>query len=227
VGLAGAALPAVGDLCATCIGDSVTVERRAAAFAWLDMGQALGAALGIALGGAYGNWATLGAIPVLAFAAFGALELHDRGTPRSSWPLGAYRATLGTPMGWQLTFTAFLCGLLAGPGLAIGMRLQGGAHLLPALPRWLVALLPLAGMALAARIEPRMPNAMWLPRGAAVVAVAGRFLGSPPLFAVAMGIICGAIPAAVARGVGEMERPIASSLAWSALFLGAAAGAVL
>ena len=35
-------LPAVADLCASAIGDSVTVERRAAAYAWLDMGQALG-----------------------------------------------------------------------------------------------------------------------------------------------------------------------------------------
>ena len=44
-----AGLAAVADLCATCIGDSITVERRASAYAWLDMGQALGAMAGLAL----------------------------------------------------------------------------------------------------------------------------------------------------------------------------------
>ena len=43
----------------------------------------------------------------------------------------------------------------------------------------------------------------------------------------ALGALFVAIPASVARGAGEMERPVASSLAWSALGLGAAVGAVL
>ena len=48
-----AGLPALADLCATCIADSVTVERRAAAFAWLDMGQALGGVCALALASSY------------------------------------------------------------------------------------------------------------------------------------------------------------------------------
>jgi hypothetical protein len=36
-----------------------------------------------------------------------------------------------------------------------------------------------------------------------------------------------AVPATVARGAGEMERPLASSLAWMALTAGAALGAVI
>jgi hypothetical protein len=42
-----------------------------------------------------------------------------------------------------------------------------------------------------------------------------------------MGTLLAAVPASVARGAGEMDRPLASSLAWSALALGAAVGAVL
>jgi hypothetical protein len=42
-----------------------------------------------------------------------------------------------------------------------------------------------------------------------------------------MGAIFAAIPAAVARGAGELERPLVSSLAWSALIAGAALAAVI
>ena len=48
-----------------------------------------------------------------------------------------------------------------------------------------------------------------------------------PLRVFGLGIMLAAIPAAVARGAGEMERPIVSSLAWTALFMGAAIAAVL
>jgi hypothetical protein len=115
---------------------------------------------------------------------------------------------------------------LAAPGTALRLQeVHIGVHF--AVPRWVAALLPLAGMWLAARLEPRMPNALWLPRAAVLLGLAGALSGMVPLLALAMGVIFGAIPAAVARGAGEMERPIASSLAWSALFLGAAVGAVL
>jgi hypothetical protein len=82
-------------------------------------------------------------------------------------------------------------------------------------------------MALAARLESRMPNALWLPRAAVVLALVGNVLGSRPLLALSLGVMFAASPAAVARGAGEMERPVASSLAWSALIAGAALGAVL
>src|SRR5207249_1217511 len=81
---------------------------------------------------------------------------------------------------------------------------------------------PILGMVAAARMEPWMPNAMALPRIAALVAVAGRIAGWPPLALLGAGAMFAAIPAAVVRGAGEMERPVASSLAWSALIAGAA-----
>jgi hypothetical protein len=70
-----------------------------------------------------------------------------------------------------------------------------------------------------------MPNAVVLPRVAALAAAVGWVY--PPLRLLGLGIMFAALPAAVARGAGEMERPIASSLAWSALAAGAAVGAVL
>ena len=70
-----------------------------------------------------------------------------------------------------------------------------------------------------------MPNAAWLPRLALVLALAGLFWAPLGLFA--LGAMFAAIPAAVVGGVGEMERPLVSSLAWSALIAGAALGAVL
>jgi hypothetical protein len=223
-------LPALADLGASCIADSVTIERRAAAYAWLDLAQALGAATGLAVGAAFAGAEVPWSIAALLLAAIGVSALRDRGTPRSAWPAGAYLSALATPLGKQLTATAFACGLLAGPGAALWQPgIRGGLDL--AAPHWPAAVLPLAGMVIAARLEPLMPNAMWLPRGAVVLGVAGRLVGWPPaalpILGVAVGMMFGAIPAAVARGAGELERPLASSLAWSALIAGAALGAVL
>jgi hypothetical protein len=224
VGALGAGLPALRDLCASCVGDSVTVERRAAAFAWLDIGQGLGAVAAIALNAWLGGWTMLIAIPMLLVGGLGAFELRDRGTPRSSWPAAAYASVLASPLGKRLTLAAFACGLFAGPGsMSWDLRLSR-VHSIPA---WVASLLPLAGMAIASRIEPKMKNAMWLPYGALGVEALAGFIGWPPLLSLAIGVMFAAIPGAVARGAGEMERPIASSLAWSALFLGSAVGAVL
>lgn len=205
-----AGLPALGDLCASCIADSVTVERRATAYAFLDMGQGLGAAFGFALGRAFGGFGLVIAILALVVAAAGIPQLHHRGTPRSSWPLGSYLAVARTPLASQLAALAFACGLCAPPFSA---------------PRWMALVLPIAGMALAARLEPRLPNAIWLPRVALGLSLAGFVL--TPLRFLGLGMMFAAIPASVARGAGEMERPLASSLAWSALIAGAACAAVL
>src|SRR5882672_8833605 len=220
VGLLGAGLPALSDLCATCIADSVTVERRSAAYAWLDMGQGLGGAAGLALGAAYGSIALLASPLALLAGAVGVPDLHDRGTPRSSWPPSSYAAVLASPLGAQLALAAFATGVLAGPSAA---HFFGGAGPLPAIPRWAALLVPFAGMLAAARLEPRLPNALILPRACALLAAVGLGLW-PPLQAFALGAMFAAIPASVARGAGEMERPLASSLAWSALITGAAAG---
>src|SRR5207302_6765218 len=106
----GFALPALGDLCASTIGDSITVERRAAAWAWLDMGQALGAAFGFGLGHTRWNWPLW--LVALAIGIIGIPELRDRATPRSSWPAAAYARTLRTPLAAQVTLLAIACGLL-------------------------------------------------------------------------------------------------------------------
>lgn len=202
-------LPALGDLCASCIGDSVTIERRSAALSWLEMGQALGAALGVAVAVAYPEAVTAVAAAALALAFAGVRDLHDRGTPRSTWPLSAYR--LRSPVAIHIVLPAYLCGLFIAPlhhaGRALGF------------------LAPLAGMAVVARLEPLMRNAVWLPRIAVALTFASKVY--PPLRPLAAGVAFGAIPASVARGAGEMERPVVSSLAWSALILGAAFGAVI
>lgn len=237
LGVAAAGLPAVGDLCATCVADSVTVERRAAAYAWLDIGQGLGAALGFVapilvrgdpLQGVI-VWLGL-SVGALLLAAVCTRELHDRGTPRSSWPLSAYASVIRSPFGWKLAALTFACGALI--GLAWNAPLWQGLPLispstLQGLPDWLNVVALLAGMAIAARVERLMPNAMWLLWIAVGLAGAGDSLGWPPMLGFALGVMFAAIPAAVARGAGEMERPLASSWAWSALILGAAAGAVL
>lgn len=212
-GLLAVALPAVGDLCASSVGDSITVERRSAAFAWLDMAQGLGAALGLALGTAFGGVAMAAGGAALLLASVGVPDLHDRGTPRSTWSLPAYQHVFRSSFGAQICALAFFGAFLA---------LQRPAEPFPA---WAALLLPLAGMAIAARVDPHLPNAVILPRAAVVAAALG--LPWPPLRLLAMGMLFAAIPAAVARGAGEMERPIASSLAWSALAAGAAVGAVL
>jgi hypothetical protein len=119
---------------------------------------------------------------------------------------------LRSPYGAQICALAFFAAFFA---------------LLPGRPSsfWATLILPLAGMAIAARADPHLPNAIVLPRAALAVAVLGWF--APPLRLLALGALFAAVPASVARGAGEMERPVASSLAWSALAAGAAVGAVL
>jgi hypothetical protein len=237
LGVAAAGLPAVGDLCATCVADSVTVERRAAAYAWLDIGQGLGAALGFVaphlirgdpLPSVVG-WYSL-SVGALLIAAIGARELHDRGVPRSSWPLASYASVMRSSLGLKLIGLAFGCAALA--VLADRAVLWKGFPFIPrqtleSIPPWVRIVVPLAGMAIAARVERFMPNAITLPRAATGCAAVGLYLSFWPLSVFGMGVMFAAIPAAVARGAGEMERPIASSLAWSALIAGAALGAVL
>ena len=207
------ALPALADLCASCAADSITVERRSTAYAWLDMAQGLGGAVGLALGASFGGVAgVVGALALLA-GAVGLPELRNRGAPRSTWTGDAYLRVLQSPFGSQLVALAFFGAFLATQPLA------------KPLPEWVALLLPLAGMAIFARLEPRMPNAVLLPRIAVGLAAVGLFL--PPVRLLAMGALFAAVPASVARGAGEMDRPLASSLAWSALALGAAVGAVL
>jgi hypothetical protein len=146
----------------------------------------------------------------LALAAMGVGALRDRGTPRSAWPLRAYWSALRSPIGAKLTALAFACGALAPPVSSYG---------------WVWYVAPPTGMIIAARLEAVMPNAIVLPSVAAALAGAGLLFR--PLHWLALGMMFAAIPAAVARGAGEMERPIVSSLAWMALFMGAAVGAVL
>jgi len=213
VGLIAAGLAAVADLSASCAADSITVERRSTAYAWLDMASGLGGAIGLALGSSYGGVAGAVGAAALVFACVGVPDLRDRGTPRSTWTADAYIQVLRSPFGSQIVALAFF-------GAFLGMQPPSRA-----IPDWLVLLLPLAGMAISARAEPHMPNAVLLPRIALGAAAAGLFV--PGLGLLAMGVLFAALPASVARGAGEMERPVASSLAWSALALGAAVGAVL
>jgi hypothetical protein len=216
-GAAGAAavafsLPALADLCASCVADSITVERRAAAYAWLDMGQALGGALGFCIGAAFGSIAWMLAAPLILMALIGLRDLRDRGTPRSSWPIGAYVDALRSSLGTRLAVCALGVGLMVGPAAAATVPVFF----------WL----PLAGMVVASRLERMLPNAIWLPQLATLCAV-GASLFAPGLISFGVGAMFAAIPASVARGAGEMERPLVSSVAWSALTAGVALGAVL
>ena len=230
-----AGLSAVGDLAATTIADSVTVERRAAAYAWLDMGQGLGIALGIALGAAAPRLVPVGAAAALFLAGLGIPDLHDRGTPRSSWLLRSFAEVARTPLASQLALLA------AGIGAACSAALAGSpvssasaslgtlVHATWAGP-WALAAAPLAGMAVAARIEERSRNAVLVPRGLlilALVAFALHAYGGGLLALAVLGAAAAALPASVARGAGEMHRPLASSLVWMALALGAFAGSLL
>ena len=207
------ALPAFGDLCASCAADGISVERRSAAFAWLDMAQGLGGATGVALGASFPRVAAIVSVAALLAASIGVPDLQDRGTPRTTWTLAAHEHVLHSRFGAHLVALAFFGGFFA-------MQQPSRPH-----STWMALLFPLAGMAIAARADPHMPNAVLLPRAAVLVAVAGLFL--PPLRLLALGALFAALPASVARGAGEMERPVASSLVWSALGLGAAVGAVL
>jgi hypothetical protein len=213
LGLVAVALPAVGDLCASCAGDAITIERRSAAYAWLDMGQGLGGALGLALGASFPRAAAVASAAALLAASVGVPDLRDRGTPRSTWAPAAYLQVFRTPFAAQLCALVFFAAFFA---------LQQPSR---PYPWWMALLLPLGGMAIAARVDPFLPNAVVLPRAVLIVAAIGWVV--PPLRLLAIGALFAAVPASVARGAGEMERPLASSLAWSALAAGAAVGAVL
>ncbi len=241
IALASFGLPALADVCATCVGDSVTVERRPAAYAWLDMAQALGAVSGLAINSLF--WMGKSGVAValsgvawalaLAVACVGVPALRDRGTPRSAWPASAYLSVLRTPLLRTLLPLAFVGAALAMKSLHMtplpvwdGLPLVSASQL-RSIPVWLQAASPLAGMALAARFERISANAIVLPQAALALAILGWSLAIWPIAMLGLGVLFAAIPAAVARGAGEMERPIASSLAWSALIAGAAVGAVL
>jgi hypothetical protein len=212
-GLLAVALPAVGDLCASCAGDTITVERRSTAYAWLDMAQGLGGALGVALGLSLGTVAAIVGVAALLAGGYGVPDLKGRGAPRSTWTSDAYVDVLRSPFGSQIVALAFFSAFLAMQPFA------------KPLPGWVALLLPLVGMALAARFESYTPNAVMFPRIVLGVAALGLLL--PPVRLLALGALFATLPASVARGAGEMERPLASSLAWSAMTLGAAVGAVL
>ena len=182
-------------------------------YSWLDMGQGLGGVLGLALGVALPRAAVVASAAALLAGSVGVPDLRDRGTPRSTWAPGAYVQVFRTPFAAQLCALVFFAAFFA---------LQPPA---PPYSSWMASLLPLAGMAIAARVDPLLPNAVFLPRIALAVAALGWVV--PPLRLLAIGALFAAVPASVARGAGEMERPVASSLAWSALAAGAAVGAVL
>lgn len=229
-----AALPALGDLAATCIADSVTVDRRAAAYARLDMGQGLGCALGVALAAAAPAFVPLGAAAALVLAGLCVADLHDRGTPRSSWPLASYLDALAAPLPSQLSGLALATGALAAAAAgataaAGGAAAAPGAGLSSGLLTFARALAPLLGMFLAARAEPAMRNAVDLPRALALLAAGAlllAFFSGTAAFAglALLGASAAALPASVARGAAELTRPLAASLAWSALALGAGCG---
>lgn len=219
-------LPALMDLSSTMVADSITVERRAAAYSWLEMGQSAGAALGIAAAFSRDLVALSALVAALFVATAGLPQLRDRGTPRSSWPLRQYASALRSPLGLQLCVLAFLCTALA---WSSAETIFPGRFPHPGrtLPWWALSAMPLVGMAFAARIEPLMPNAVWLPRIATLIAAASFFASFQPAGLFALGMMLAALPAAVARGGAEMERPLLSSVTWSALTAGAALGAVL
>jgi len=212
-----AALPALGDLCASAAADAVTIERRAAAYSWIDMGQGLGCGLGLALGTAQPGLAPLLGTAALLAGSLAVPDLRDRRTPRSSWPLSLRWQVLRSPLAAQLTVLA-----AAGGALAAAAAARSRAW-------WMIAA-PLLGMATAARAEVVARNALVVPRvlaAIALVACALRWVAPTAAIAAglfALGAFCAAIPGAVARGAGEMERPVASSLGFSALALGAGAG---
>jgi hypothetical protein len=85
-------------------------------------------------------------------------------------------------------------------------------------------------MAAAARAEAAARNALVVPRllaAVGVLALALRLVAPPAAVGAglfALGGLCAALPGAVARGAGEMERAVASSLAWTALAIGAGVG---
>jgi hypothetical protein len=212
-----AALPAVADLCASAAADAVTVERRATAYSWIDIGQGLGCGLGIALGTAAPGLAPLLGTAALLAGSLAVPDLRDRRTPRSTWPMSLRLQILRTPLAAQLSLLAASGGALAA---SAATRSRGW---------WMVAA-PLAGMAAAARVEARARNSLIVPRAlalAAGVAFALRWFAAPGAIALGLftlGAFCAAVPGAAARGAGEMERPVTASLGFTALALGAGVG---
>lgn len=214
-----ACLVAPGDLAASCAADAITVERRAAAYSWLDMAQGLGLAAGLAVGASWPRLAPAASAAGLFLAGLGVPDLRGRGTPRSAWPWSAYLEAVRTPLGRELGALAFAAAGLACLSLPLS---RGFAWLAPA-----------AGMIFAARAEPRAPNAVALPRLlaatsllAALLALAAPAALGPAavqLALLALGAAASAVPASVARASPEMERPLLASLAWVALFAGGAA----
>jgi hypothetical protein len=182
------------------------------------MGQALGCCLGIALGTAEPRLAPLVGTLALLIGSIAVPDLRDRRTPRSTWPLAMRWRVLRTPLAGQLTLLA-----VAGAGLAASAAVRS------TLGWWAVAV-PLLGMVAAARAEIAARNALVVARALfaiAAVALALRSLAPPAATALGLFVLggfCSALPSAVARGAGEMERPIASSWSWSALALGAGLG---
>jgi hypothetical protein len=218
LGAVAAALPAVADLCSAAVADAVTVERRATAYSWLDMAQGLGCGLGLAIGVAEPRLSPLVATVALLVGSLAVSDLRDRGTPRSTWPVPVRLQILRTPLVGQLALLAAAGG---GCAAAAAVRSSWG---------WWAVLPPLLGMAAAARGEAAARNALIVPRllaGLGVVALALRQVAPPAAIGAGLfvlGGLCAALPGAVALGAGEMERPVASSLAWSALALGAGVG---
>ena len=227
------ALPALADLAATAVADSITVERRAAAYSALDMGQALGAALGLGLGSAAGEGYLYFLPPLILMVSSAAVfDLHDRGTPRSSWTLAA-RKDAARDVKEPLAI-AFLTGALGAAALALsaGSSLFGEALPLGSPWSWLCA--PLAGMVLASRLEARFPSRALVLRGCLALAAAAFAIGphgpdglGGALALFALGGALAALPAAILRSAAEMDRAPASSLGFTALSLGAGLGALV
>jgi len=215
---AAAALPALGDLCATHLAEAIPLDRRPAGLSYLDIGQGMGIALGLAAGAAEPRLSPVVAVVALLFGSIAIPDLRSLPGPRATFSLGLRAAAARTPFGAQGTILAFVIGGL------------GAASLVePTLPRWAAIVAPIAGMLLAARIDPRTRNAVILPRALVVMAAlcaVTRAIGQWPSAAEAAGLVvlgaaASALPASVARGSGELERPIVSGLVWSAFSLGA------
>jgi len=215
---AAAALPALGDLCATRLGEAIPLDRRSAAFSYLDIGQAMGIALGLGAGAAEPRLSPVFGVVALLFGSIAIPDLRSPPGPRATFSMALRTAAARTPFGARISILAFLIGGLGAAALVDGV-----------LPWWAAVAAPVAGMVLAARIEPRTRNAVVLVRAlaafaalCAVVRAAGQWPAAAAAAAlVALGAAASALPASVARGAGELERPIVSSLSWSAFSLGA------
>jgi hypothetical protein len=214
-----AALPALGDLCATCLGETVPLDRRAAAYSYLDIGQGMGVALGLAAGAAEPRLSpVIGAVALLA-GSIAIPDLRSRPGARATWSLALRIAAARSPLGARIQFLACTLGAFAAAAL---VRSE--------VPRWPAAAAPILGMWIAARIDPRTRNAVVLPSVLAACAVVcaavrwdGRWVSVAGTGALLLfGAAASALPASVAKGSGELERPVISSLTWGALSFGSA-----